>query len=87
VPTTLLLWDEIPQSKEVFSELAKEAKILGLKINEYKTKYLIISNLQARRGPLNLSIGEYDFDGVREFSYLGMNISNKNKVNEDIQRR
>jgi hypothetical protein len=38
VLTTLLLWGEIPQSKEVFNELAKEAKILGLKINEYKTK-------------------------------------------------
>jgi hypothetical protein len=29
-------------------EQAKEAKLLGLKINENKTKYLIISNLQAR---------------------------------------
>jgi hypothetical protein len=37
--------------KEIFSELAKGAKILGLKINENKTKYLIISNLQARKEP------------------------------------
>jgi hypothetical protein len=34
--------------QRIFNELAKEAKILGLKINENKTKYLIISNLQGR---------------------------------------
>jgi hypothetical protein len=67
-------------------EQAKEAKILGLKINENKTKYLIISNLQARREPRNLAIGEYDFEGVREFSYLGTNINSENEVNEDIQK-
>jgi hypothetical protein len=73
--------------KELFSELAKGTKILALKINENKTKYLSISNLQARKEPRNLSIGEYDFEGVREFSYLGTNINSENKVNEDIQRR
>jgi hypothetical protein len=72
--------------KELFNELAKEAKILALKINENKTKYLIISNLQARREPRNLSIGEYDFEGVREF-FLGTNINSENKVNKDIQKR
>jgi hypothetical protein len=34
-----------------------------------------------------LSIGEYDFEGVREYSYLGTNINSENKVNEDIQKR
>jgi hypothetical protein len=34
-----------------------------------------------------LSIGEYDFEGVRALSYLGTNINSENKVNEDIQRR
>jgi hypothetical protein len=48
---------------------------------------LIISNLQARREPRNLSIGEYDFEGVRGFSYFGTNINSENKVNEDIQKR
>jgi hypothetical protein len=48
---------------------------------------LIISNLQARREPRNLAIGEYDFKRVREFSYLGTNINSKNKVKEDIQKR
>jgi hypothetical protein len=48
---------------------------------------LVISNLQARREPRNLSIGEYDFEGVRGFSYFGTNINSKNKVNEDIKKR
>jgi hypothetical protein len=39
------------------------------------------------REPRNLSIGEYDFEGVREFSYLGTNVNSENKVNdEDIQK-
>jgi hypothetical protein len=31
MPTILPLWDEIPVLEELFNELAKEAKILGLK--------------------------------------------------------
>jgi hypothetical protein len=73
--------------KELFNELAKEAKILGLKIDENKTKYLIIPILQTRSAPRNLSFGEYDFEGVREFTYLGTNVNSENKVNdENIQK-
>jgi hypothetical protein len=46
-----------------------------------------MSNFQARREPRNLSIGEYDFEGVREFSYFGTNLNSENKFNEDIQKR
>jgi hypothetical protein len=73
--------------EEHFNELAKQAKIFGLKINENKTEYLIRSYLQARREPRYLDIGEYDFEGVRAFFYLGTNINKENKVNEDIQKR
>jgi hypothetical protein len=42
--------------------------------------------LQARRESRNLAIGEYYFECVREFSYLGRNINSETKVNEDIKK-
>jgi hypothetical protein len=43
--------------------------------------------LKARREPRNLAIAEYDYEGVRQFSYLGTNINRENKVNEDIKKK
>jgi hypothetical protein len=72
------LWQSYQQSNLV-------AKQVGL-AKEINLALRCIFVLQARIEPRNLAIGEYDFEGVREFSYLGTNINSEDKVNADIQK-
>ncbi|XP_055375384.1 uncharacterized protein LOC129608086 [Condylostylus longicornis] len=74
---------------ETFVVLAEMALEVGLLVNEEKTKYLRMSRDERRRAPQNITIGEYNFEGVTHFRYLGATIFNDNSmhacINENIQ--
>ena len=60
--------------KECFIKIEKVANNFGLRINEEKTKYM--SCLHGNRPPLSgLIIGEYNFETVQHFKYLGAHLS------------
>jgi sorting nexin-29 len=54
---------------EVFTKLERSAKEFGLQVNESKTKCVVVSTSEARRNRIgqNLTIGEYNFEVVKEF--------------------
>jgi hypothetical protein len=64
--------------------LETEDRKMGLRINEEKTKYMKMSSTQARRYLQNLIIGDFNFEGVESFTYLGSVIDNGNKMWKDI---
>jgi hypothetical protein len=63
---------------QVFKELEQEATKIGLKINDTKTKYMIMLGTEGRRGIKNLQIRDKSFERVSDFIYLG------NMINENI---
>jgi hypothetical protein len=57
---------------------------MGIRINDEKTKYTKMSSIQARRYLQNRIIGDFNFEGVDSFTYLGSIIDNGNKMWKDI---
>ncbi|XP_054086050.1 putative uncharacterized transposon-derived protein F52C9.6 isoform X2 [Zeugodacus cucurbitae] len=72
-----------------FSRLDKEAKRMGLVVNEDKTKYLLSSNKQSAHSRLgsHVTVDSHNFEVVDNFVYLGTSINNTNNVSLEIQRR
>lgn len=64
---------EVEQTTIKFSEAGK---IMGLEVNQKKTKYMCIS--QRDRNDLSLQVDPYVFEKVEAFKYLGININSKN---------
>ncbi|XP_054085666.1 LINE-1 retrotransposable element ORF2 protein isoform X1 [Zeugodacus cucurbitae] len=72
-----------------FSRMDKEAKRMGLEVNEDKTKYLLSSNKQSAHSRLgsHVTVDSHNFEVVDNFVYLGTSINNTNNVSLEIQRR
>jgi sorting nexin-29 len=73
--------------KEVILTLDSEGEKMGLTINEDKTEYMEMSSTQARRYCKNLIIGDFNFEGVDSFIYLGSVVNNENKMWADIHSK
>jgi hypothetical protein len=61
-------------------ELGKEGKKVGLNINEEKTKYMKVTRNHTKEPLQILRMGSYNFKSVKEFTYLGVSITDKNKI-------
>jgi sorting nexin-29 len=74
---------------EVFTKSERPAEEFGLQVNESKTKCMVVSTSEARRNRTgqNLTIGEYNFEVVKEFSYLGSKVNCINNINGKIHNR
>jgi hypothetical protein len=72
---------------QMYEELEKEAEEIGLRINEKKTKYMVVSTSENRRKPQSLKIGNKTFEGVKNFVYLGNIIDNENRINKCVKER
>ncbi|XP_054089974.1 putative uncharacterized transposon-derived protein F52C9.6 isoform X1 [Zeugodacus cucurbitae] len=72
-----------------FSRMDKEAKRMGLEVNEDKTKYLLSSSKQSAHSRLgsHVTVDSHNFEVVDNFVYLGTSINNTNNVSLEIQRR
>jgi hypothetical protein len=60
---------------------------MGLTINEDKTEYMKMSSTQVKRYCQNLIIGDFNFEGVDSFIYLGSVVNNGNKMWADIHSK
>ena len=72
--------------KDAFESLNREASVLGLKVNADKTKYMVATNASGIRGQ-TVNIGEYNFEIVNSFVYLGSLLNVENDIEEEIRRR
>ncbi|KAL4127579.1 hypothetical protein QTP88_011746 [Uroleucon formosanum] len=66
-------------------DLLKAAKCMGLKVNQDKTKYMVVSRKNEMVAAL--SVGEYTFEAVNDFKYLGTNINKNNNMHNEIKLR
>jgi hypothetical protein len=73
--------------KEMFITLEKEGLEIGLGINNSKTKYMKVSPSLARRTVEDLEVGEYKFESVEKFIYLGTELNVNNNLSSEIRRR
>jgi hypothetical protein len=71
--------------------LEREANKVGLKINESKTKYMIVAGTDRliRDVEYSVVLGDKTFEVVKEFVYLGLGslVTPNNDVSLKIQRR
>jgi len=70
---------------QIMSILLMVSKRIGLCINEEKTKFMILSRREKDQS--NLQIDNLTFERVDHFKYLGVNINNKNYMNQEIVER
>jgi len=58
---------------------------MGLKINENKTKYMLMTKYPA---PFqNLNVHQFSFEQVENFKYLDANINHKNNMHNEIKNK
>jgi hypothetical protein len=67
--------------------MEEKARMIGLEVNESKTKYVIMSALESRRKPQGLKIEGKIFTGVKSFNYLGNAINNGNRNDNYIKKK
>jgi hypothetical protein len=65
------------------------ARKFGLKINQEKTKYMIVErrNSLKKKKIGHLKIKNYKFERVEDFKYLGVTLNEDNKNQTDLQER
>ena len=74
---------------EAFTVIEEQAKRVGLEVNEDKTKYMLSTNKAAsvHRLGQNVTVDSSNFEVVKEFTYLGVNINSTNDTLVEIRRR
>lgn len=73
--------------KEAFNNLEEAAKEVGLTVNEHKTKLVVQCKKRKSRIGQNITIGNYNFEVVNNFTYLGSNITANNDEGQEVQKR
>jgi hypothetical protein len=81
-----LLARSLKDLKEIFHKLQNEATLVGLSINEDKTKYLQIKRM-GTKDITHLNINNFAFENVKNFNYLGSILSADNKMNIEIAEK
>ena len=67
--------------------LTVASKEIGLEVNVYKTKYMVMSREQNTGRSHSIKTENRSFERVEEFKYLGTNLTNKNSIQEEIKSR
>jgi hypothetical protein len=82
-----LLGDSINTIKENTKTLLESSRDIGLQINTEKTKYMIMSCHLNSEQNQNIRIGNELFEDLAKFTYLGMTLTNKNGICDEIKSR
>jgi hypothetical protein len=77
------------QNQNIWTETPLEAnnRDVGLETNAKKTKYMIMSHHQDSGQNQNIWIANKSSENVAKFKYLGMTLSNKNEIHDEIKSR
>jgi len=81
----VLLAETVNDLNNITDILLKEGKKIGLKINETKTKYMIVSRHNHRSD--SLKVNEYTFERIGNFKYLGVHINEDANSHEEVKKR
>lgn len=76
--------------EKAFSKVEKAASLYGLKINEDKTKYLIMKQEAVNGQEYSRFVTDnktYRIEKVNQFEYLGVTVTNKNEEDKEIEKR
>ncbi|KAJ4433364.1 hypothetical protein ANN_15623 [Periplaneta americana] len=69
-------------------QLVEEGEKLGLSVNQRKTKYMIATRNKNKWGnSKDITIGDYNFERVTNFKYLGSIITEDNNTTAEIKER
>lgn len=81
----------VAESKDVLMRLTRilimEAKMVGLGVNESKTKYLTVSKGMVENERNSLKVDNFEFEQVNEFKYLGVIMTKDNREESEIHNR
>ena len=74
--------------RTTFDELENEAKSRGLHVNGDKIKYMLSSRNDANHNALgpNVNMGSYNIEVVRNFIYLGSEVTSDNNTIVEVKR-
>ena len=72
--------------KEKFVALEEGGSNFGLKVNDEKTEYMVVSS-SGRQYGLTVTINQHNFKVVDNFVYLGSQVNSKNDIVDEIRRR
>jgi hypothetical protein len=81
-----LLGDSVDTIKKNMETSIDASKEVGLEINVEKTKYMLLSHHQNVGQNRDINIANRLFENLSQFKYLGMTVSNKNLIQEEINR-
>jgi len=81
----IILGSDSQEVKAGAKELIINSKVIGLQINEAKTKYMVISRRENHEE--NLEVENYKFERIHNFKYLGVTINSKNNNHDEIKIR
>ena len=75
--------------RKLFVEMENIARKFGLQISQVKTKYMIVErkNSLKKNKIGHLKIKNYKFEGVENFKYLGVVLTEDNNNQIDLQER
>ncbi|KAG8236466.1 hypothetical protein J437_LFUL015472 [Ladona fulva] len=82
-----ILGRSVPSTKEAFGNWETAAKDLGLTVNEHKTKFMLQSRKHRVGNGQNITIGNYNFEGVNNFTYLDSNVSSDNDETKEMRKQ
>jgi hypothetical protein len=67
--------------------LVAATKEIGLEVNAYKTKYMVMSRDQNAGRNNSIKIDNISYERVEEFKYLGTTLTNQNSIQEEDKSR
>jgi hypothetical protein len=82
-----LLGDSVNTVKENSETLLETSSDVGLEINSEKTKYMIMSRHPNSGQNQNIRTANESFENVARFKYLGMTLTDKNDIHDEIKSR
>jgi len=82
-----ILGGSVHTVEENTEALVVATKEIGLEVNADKTKYIIMSRDQNAGRSHSMKIDNSSIERVEEFKYLGITLTNKNSIQEEIKSR
>jgi hypothetical protein len=79
-----ILGGSVHNTKEYAEATVVAGKEIGLEVNADKTKYVVMSRDQNAGRSHNIKIDNSSFERVEQFIYLGINLTNQNSIQEEI---